>query len=74
LPAFNREGGVGEGWKGFVYALEGVYDNEIALQKIGSLSGHDDGNSLSNLLWWIFSRGDCEDGGGRHCWFGHYCH
>nr|GEV40796.1 probable endo-1,3(4)-beta-glucanase [Tanacetum cinerariifolium] len=74
LPAFNREGGVGEGWKGFVYALEGVYDNEVALQKIRSLSGHDDGNSLSNLLWWIFSRGDCEDGGGRHCWFGHYCH
>lgn len=74
LPAFNREGGVGEGWKGFVYALEGVYDNEAALQKIRSLSGHDDGNSLSNLLWWIFSRGNCEDGGGRNCWFGHYCH
>ncbi|GJU78527.1 putative immunoglobulin-like protein [Tanacetum coccineum] len=66
LPAFNREGGVGEGWKGFVYALEGVYDNDASLQKIRSLSGHDDGNSPSNLLWWILSRGDCEDGGGKH--------
>ncbi|PWA99423.1 Glycoside hydrolase, family 81 [Artemisia annua] len=67
LPAFKRKGGVGEGWKGFVYALQGIYDNKAALQKIRSLTGHDDGNSLSNLLWWIFSRGSCEDGGGRRC-------
>ncbi|XP_076959848.1 glucan endo-1,3-beta-D-glucosidase-like [Bidens hawaiensis] len=55
LPSLKREG-VGEGWKGFVYALEGVYDKEIALKKIRKLTGHDDGNSLSNMLWWIFSR------------------
>ncbi|KAK9070953.1 hypothetical protein SSX86_009521 [Deinandra increscens subsp. villosa] len=77
LPALAREG-VGEGWKGFVYALEGVYEKEVAIEKIRKLSGHDDGNSLSNLLWWIYSRDDDEDegfeGGGRHCWFGHYCH
>ncbi|KAJ9540679.1 hypothetical protein OSB04_027185 [Centaurea solstitialis] len=73
LPALEREG-VGEGWKGFVYALEGVYEKEVALEKIKRLSGHDDGNSLTNLLWWIFSRDDCEDGSGKHCWFGHYCH
>ncbi|KVI09022.1 probable endo-1,3(4)-beta-glucanase ARB_01444 [Cynara cardunculus var. scolymus] len=73
LPALEREG-VGEGWKGFVYALEGVYEKEIALEKISRLSGHDDGNSLTNLLWWIFSRDDSEDGSGKHCWFGHYCH
>ncbi|KAK1440747.1 hypothetical protein QVD17_06578 [Tagetes erecta] len=75
LPALEREG-VGEGWKGFVYALEGVYEKNVAVEKIRSLSGYDDGNSLSNLLWWIFSRDDGEDeqGTGRHCWFGHYCH
>ncbi|KAM1218168.1 hypothetical protein EV1_044971 [Malus domestica] len=56
LPALSREG-VGEGWKGFVYALEGIYDKEGALGKIKSLNGHDDGNSLTNLLWWIHSRG-----------------
>lgn len=75
LPALSREG-VGEGWKGFVYALEGIYDKEGALDKIKSLNGHDDGNSLSNLLWWIHSRGDevgCERGG-NFSWFGHYCH
>ncbi|CAL0299114.1 unnamed protein product [Lupinus luteus] len=75
LPALNRPG-VGEGWKGFVYALEGIYDNESALRKIRSLSGFDDGNSLTNLLWWIHSRGDEEGtyGHGKHCWFGHYCY
>ncbi|KAL8251144.1 hypothetical protein R6Q59_034837 [Mikania micrantha] len=75
-PALGREG-VGEGWKGFVYALEGVYEKDVAIEKIRKLSGHDDGNSLSNLLWWIYSRGDDGEGyegGGRHCWFGHYCH
>ncbi|KAL7605341.1 hypothetical protein Lser_V15G20443 [Lactuca serriola] len=77
LPALGREG-VGEGWKGFVYALQGVYEKEIAIEKIRSLNGFDDGNSLSNLLWWIYSRSEGEEegyeGGGRHCWFGHYCH
>ncbi|KVH92594.1 probable endo-1,3(4)-beta-glucanase ARB_01444 [Cynara cardunculus var. scolymus] len=79
LPALEREG-VGEGWKGFVYALEGVYKKEIAVEKIRSLKGFDDGNSLSNLLWWIFSRDDDGgeeegyEGGGKHCWFRHYCH
>ncbi|KAK4279969.1 hypothetical protein QN277_011658 [Acacia crassicarpa] len=78
LPALNREG-VGEGWKGFVYALEGVYDKERALEKIRNLTGFDDGNTYSNLLWWIHSRGDevgdedyyCHV---RNCWFNHYCH
>ncbi|RZB70933.1 probable endo-1,3(4)-beta-glucanase ARB_01444 [Glycine soja] len=74
LPALNREG-VGEGWKGFVYALQGIYDDEGAMQKIRSLNGFDDGNSLTNLLWWIHSRSDDEEfGHGKHCWFGHYCH
>jgi endo-1,3(4)-beta-glucanase len=40
LLALNREG-VEEGWKGFVHALQEIYD---------------DGNSLTNLLWWIHSR------------------
>ncbi|XP_058776278.1 glucan endo-1,3-beta-D-glucosidase 1-like [Vicia villosa] len=57
LPALKRNG-VGEGWKGFVYALQGVYDNEGALEKIRKLKGFDDGNSFTNLLWWIHSRGD----------------
>jgi len=60
LPALNRDG-VGEGWKGFVHALEGIYDNESALQNIRSLKGFDDGNSLTNLLWWIHSRGEVDD-------------
>ncbi|XP_009600095.1 glucan endo-1,3-beta-D-glucosidase-like [Nicotiana tabacum] len=45
-----------EGWKGFVYALEAIYRMKQALKKVRDLSNHDDGNSLSNLLWWIHSR------------------
>ncbi|XP_077228346.1 protein FAR1-RELATED SEQUENCE 1-like [Tasmannia lanceolata] len=49
-----------------------VYDKETALEKIRSLNGFDDGNSLSNLLWWVHSRGDGDEeghGGGRLCLF-----
>ncbi|KAF9626030.1 hypothetical protein IFM89_030698 [Coptis chinensis] len=60
MPALRREG-VGDGWKGFVYALEGVYDKKRALKKIKILKEHDDGNSLSNLLWWIHSRSEARN-------------
>ncbi|KAK7316225.1 hypothetical protein VNO77_35083 [Canavalia gladiata] len=60
LPALKREGAE-DGWKGFVHALQGIYDNEIALQNIKSLKDHHDGNSLTNLLWWIHTRGDGDD-------------
>lgn len=76
LPALAREG-VGEGWKGFVYALEGIYDNENAVEKIRNLKGYDDGNSLTNLLWWIHSRGNADEEHerlGKLCWSRHYVH
>lgn len=76
-PAISKEG-VEDGWKGFVYAMEGIYEKDSALHKVRSLSGFDDGNSLSNLLWWIHSRGHNDETGckgrGKFCWFGHYCH
>ncbi|KAF3773034.1 putative endo-1-3-(4)-beta-glucanase [Nymphaea thermarum] len=55
MPALSRPG-VEDGWKGFVYALQGVYDRGQALASIRSLKTHDDGNSLTNLLWWVYSR------------------
>ncbi|KAF8012792.1 hypothetical protein BT93_I0828 [Corymbia citriodora subsp. variegata] len=75
-PALNKEGT--EGWKGFVHALEGICDRGGVPEKVRSLSGFDDGNSMSNLLWWIHSKGaeeetGCTDGG-KYGWFGHYCH
>ncbi|KAG7602393.1 unnamed protein product [Arabidopsis thaliana] len=87
MPALARDS-VGEGWKGFVYALESMYDKDGAMQKIKGLNGFDDGNSLSNLLWWVHSRKNDDDdyeeddeggygghgGGGKYCSFGHYCH
>ncbi|XP_057769908.1 glucan endo-1,3-beta-D-glucosidase 1 [Salvia miltiorrhiza] len=74
VPALAREG-VGEGWKGFVYALQGMYDKGGALANVRSLNGYDDGNSLTNLLWWIHSRDDQpEEYSDRLCWFRHYSH
>nr|XP_025650190.1 probable endo-1,3(4)-beta-glucanase ARB_01444 [Arachis hypogaea] len=56
MPCLNRDG-VEEKWKWLVYAMEGIYDNEAALKKIRELTSFDDeGNSLSNLLWWLHSR------------------
>lgn len=54
-PELKREG-VGEGWKGFVYALESMLDRESALKKLMYLNDHDDGNSLPNLMWWTYRR------------------
>ncbi|MCL7042634.1 hypothetical protein MKW94_017354 [Papaver nudicaule] len=67
-----------EKWKGFAYALEGLYNKESALQKIRSLKKFDDGNSRTNLLWWIHSRKGrmvlgC-GGGGECCLVQHYSH
>ncbi|XP_073149684.1 glucan endo-1,3-beta-D-glucosidase [Henckelia pumila] len=76
FPALAREG-VGEGWKGFLYALQGIYDKKPALDNIRTLNGYDDGNSLTNLLWWIHSREHEEEGFEKEwkfCWFRHYCH
>lgn len=76
MPALSRDG-VGEGWKGFLYTLEAIYDKQSALEKIRNLKGFDDGTSLSNLLWWVHSRGEDEGehaGSASRCWFGPYCH
>ena len=76
LSALGREG-VGEGWKGFVYALQGIYDKRGAIDNVQRLNAFDDGNSLSNLLWWIYSRDDRQDEcdtGENFSWYRHYCH
>ncbi|MCH97256.1 beta-glucan-binding protein [Trifolium medium] len=56
LPALTRKD-IGEEMKGFVYALQAIYDNGGALKNVKSLKGFEDGNSMTNLLWWIYSRG-----------------
>nr|GLL18804.1 probable endo-1,3(4)-beta-glucanase ARB_01444 [Ipomoea trifida] len=75
-PALSRDG-VEDAWKGFVYALEGLYDQEGALEKIKSLNGYEEGNSETNLLWWIHSRDDLgeeTDRARKLCWSRHYTH
>ncbi|KDP24360.1 hypothetical protein JCGZ_25656 [Jatropha curcas] len=82
LPALKREE-VKDQWKVFVYALEGIYDKEMALKKIRELKDYGDYNSLTNMLWWTHSRDNEEEdnqgrgGGGDEseniCWFCQYC-
>ena len=55
MESINNDG-VTDAWRGFVYALKAIYDPGAALERALSLSGHDDGNSYSNLLWWIHTR------------------
>jgi endo-1,3(4)-beta-glucanase len=55
IPSLTRSD-VTDGWRGFVYALQAIYEPREALSKILRLNEHDDGNSLSNLLWWIYTR------------------
>ncbi|XP_024545107.1 putative endo-1,3(4)-beta-glucanase 2 [Selaginella moellendorffii] len=45
-----------DGWKGFVFALQASYDPATALHHARQLKEFDDGNSASNLLWWIHTR------------------
>jgi len=52
----NGTAGIEDGWKGFIYGLQGVYDTPGALQQVTSLSTYDDGNSQTNLLWWLYTR------------------
>lgn len=37
-------------------SLKGIYDKESVVENMKMLNGSDDGNSLSNLLWWVYSR------------------
>ncbi|KAG0597856.1 hypothetical protein M758_12G025700 [Ceratodon purpureus] len=55
MASINNEG-VTDAWRGFVYALKAIYNPTAALEGAMSLKGHDDGNSYSNLLWWIHTR------------------
>ncbi|RHN51730.1 hypothetical protein MtrunA17_Chr6g0472111 [Medicago truncatula] len=56
MPDLKRVG-VGEKMKGFVYTLQGIFDNEGAFKNIKTLKEFDDRNSMTNILWWICSRG-----------------
>uniref|UniRef100_A0A803LKR1 glucan endo-1,3-beta-D-glucosidase n=1 Tax=Chenopodium quinoa TaxID=63459 RepID=A0A803LKR1_CHEQI len=68
-----------DGWKGFVYALEALYDHKNALKKIRDLKGFHEGNSLSNMLWWVHNRIGKKNVCCRFkkeandCWFCTYC-
>lgn len=57
LPAMAAGGAaVTDAWRGFVWALQGTYDVGAALGNVHALTEFDSGNSLSNLLWWLYSR------------------
>ncbi|KAL2634207.1 hypothetical protein R1flu_005686 [Riccia fluitans] len=55
LPSLSRPG-VTDAWRGFVYALMALLCPTKAHRLIHELTEYDDGNSLTNLLWWVHTR------------------
>ncbi|CAI5458657.1 unnamed protein product [Closterium sp. Yama58-4] len=47
--------GVTDEWRGFAWALQALYDPQGARSRIGALGAFDDGNSKTNMLWWLAS-------------------
>ncbi len=45
-----------EEWRGFIYLSQAVFDKENAWRNILTLTKFDDGNSLTNSLYWIATR------------------
>jgi len=52
-PAINT---ASEGWKGFIYMVHALIDNQAAWQEVNSLNSFDDGNSRTNTLHWVATR------------------
>ncbi|CAI5484079.1 unnamed protein product [Closterium sp. Yama58-4] len=42
-------------WRGFAWALQALYDPHGARANIAALGAFDDGNSMSNMFWWLAS-------------------
>ncbi|XP_024545150.1 putative endo-1,3(4)-beta-glucanase 2 [Selaginella moellendorffii] len=43
-------------WRGFALAVQATYDPARARANVELLERFDDGNSLSNMLWWVYTR------------------
>ena len=51
---------IGDGWKGFIHSTHAVIDPVSAWDEVLTLGGHDDGNTLTNTLYWIATRPGAE--------------
>ncbi|KAL2895992.1 Endo-1 3(4)-beta-glucanase 1 [Bienertia sinuspersici] len=78
LPCLAKEE-ANDSWKGLVFGLEAIFDNKNALKKIRKLKGFHEENSISNMLWWVYSRMGkknfcswCKKDG-VHCFYCSYC-
>jgi endo-1,3(4)-beta-glucanase len=47
---------LGEGWRGLIYLAHAIIEPETAWTEVNSLTGFDDGNSLTNSLYWVATR------------------
>lgn len=50
------DGGLGQGWRGFIYMTHGVIDVAAAWDEAQTLTGYDDGNTQTNTLYWLATR------------------
>ncbi len=49
-----------EGWRGFIYMTHAILDPVTAWDEVLTLEGHDDGNTLTNTLYWVATRPGAE--------------
>lgn len=54
--SFNLNLTVPEGWKNFLYAEHAVIDKSAAWTEVQALTGYDDGNTKTNMLYWVATR------------------
>jgi len=47
---------LGEGWKGFIYMDHAIIDKEAAWSEVQNLAWYDNGNSMTNTLYWVATR------------------
>jgi len=47
---------VGDAWKGFIYMDHAIIDKQAAWQEVQNLTAWDDGNTLTNTLYWVATR------------------
>eukprot|EP00475_Leptophrys_vorax_P028696 TRINITY_DN4172_c0_g1_i3.p1 TRINITY_DN4172_c0_g1~~TRINITY_DN4172_c0_g1_i3.p1 ORF type:complete len:514 (-),score=0.21 TRINITY_DN4172_c0_g1_i3:188-1504(-) len=52
LPLVQTDG-VTDQWKAFTWAVQATHDPQAARKNIEALSVYDEGNSQSNMLWWL---------------------
>jgi len=56
--AYTRSPAPSQGWLGILYQAQATIDKAGAAARINTLTGVDDGNTMTNTLYWLYTRPD----------------